>query len=669
MSTVFSVSLVSRRPTPSDLPVLKEVDRLVASSVSYTDELNRPGSAVVSCNVRTLSDVVKGRLRDLAGNPCEVWIYADAELAWAGEVQTLQVQGPTVSLNCVGLAGYLARMGITADATFSNADQLTIAKTLVDSWQSQSYGNYGISTAGVGESGRLRDRTYLRGDLKNVQAALTELAESLDGFDFMVDPRTRRLRLFSPRRGHDLSGAVIIDSRSITDYSVMHSIGGDDLASDVGAASSAQDQGGTQTHLYSYAQDLPLQHAYGRSWAGQSFDNVSVQSTLDDKAQSFQAARGKMLLQPGVTVRQNIGTGVRVGSFGPGDSVAYSFDAGLGVQAGIYRVSKVTVKVDEGGQHELSLDFDLRRLDDLVRTVVAVRTQLTQLQSTALNRLATHTHAPDGGTATPPGTGGGTGTTGTQTLGVGGIATPPAGAGVVLVTADSTETLHITTDNVTYDGLGHTVGQILIEADGVTVQNFYSRGAGNAGIYSIGAGNTIQNCDIAQVDEGGEGDINGITFFGDDTRILFNAIGRDDYLAVRPLLGSHTDGIQCWNTPTKVASSNVTIRGNWIEGPTTTDDRYVHQSVMAEGEASLDGGGGGTGVSTNWLVEGNYFRSYGNQCLKFDDIHDVTIARNTFAGAGAKCVATGSLSTGISFVSSGPSANVVTGSYSTLVGD
>ena len=36
---------------------------------------------------------------------------------------------------------------------------------------------------------------------------------------------------------------------------------------------------------------------------------------------------------------------------------------------------------------------DVRRFDDLVRTVGGLRRQLEQLQSTALNRLSTHTHA------------------------------------------------------------------------------------------------------------------------------------------------------------------------------------------------------------------------------------------------------------------------------------
>lgn len=270
----------------------------------------------------------------------------------------------------------------------------------------------------------------------------------------------------------------------------------------------------------------------------------------------------------------------------------------------------------------------------------------------------------------PIGTGGGGGGgTPTQTLGVGGIPTA-SGSNVTLTNADSGSTLNITTSGTSttrriYDGQGHTVAGINIAADYVTVQNFVIRGASNAGIYSIGTGVTIQNNDIAQVDEGGVGDINGITFFGNDTKILYNAIGKDAFLAVRPLNGSHTDGVQTWNTPSKRSSSNVLIKGNWIDGPVQSDDRYIHQGVMSEGKDSTDGGGGGTGTSQNWTVESNYFRTYGNQCLKFDDIHTVLITKNTFAGACTKIVATGTLSTGITFAGD----NIITGSYGSTVGD
>jgi hypothetical protein len=253
--------------------------------------------------------------------------------------------------------------------------------------------------------------------------------------------------------------------------------------------------------------------------------------------------------------------------------------------------------------------------------------------------------APAGLAAVAPPPGGG------QTLGVGGVATP---AGAVLTTADSTSALTITSGGTAaapkvYDGQAHTVGGIKIAADNVVVQNFYIRDAHNAGIYSIGSNVTIQNCDISRVDDGGQGDINGVTFFGDNVKILLNRIGPN--LVKGDPHGSHTDGIQTWNTPSKRSSSNVLIMGNWVEGPTNTSDvTYMHQGVMAEGKDSTDGGGGGTGASRNWLITRNHLPA-GNHCIKLDGILDVHITGNDFSWVGDQITEITSLSTGCKFYS------------------
>ncbi len=263
------------------------------------------------------------------------------------------------------------------------------------------------------------------------------------------------------------------------------------------------------------------------------------------------------------------------------------------------------------------------------------------------------------------GTGGSTGGggTATQTLGVGGIPAPAAGSGVVLISGNSSSTLNITQSNVTYDGGGHTVPKITIAASNVTVQNFVVRGGTNSGVYSIGTGNVIQNCDIGGIKS--DGDVNGITFFGDGHKILYNKIGDTVDLLSGAANGSHTDGIQTWNTSSKRSSSNILIKGNRIVGPDASNERYLHQGVQAEDKDSTDGGGGGTGVSQNWTITENYFKTYGNQCLHFmEKFNNVTISKNTFAGACTKIVARAS-STGVTFAAD----NIITGSYGTTVGD
>ena len=248
------------------------------------------------------------------------------------------------------------------------------------------------------------------------------------------------------------------------------------------------------------------------------------------------------------------------------------------------------------------------------------------------------------------------GTAPTQTLGVGGVATP-AGA-------------HVETGNrgaftissggspgnpVVYDGKGFTSGRITINANYVTVQNYRVNADGQYGIYALGNGNTIQNNEIYNVHA--PGDLNAITLFGSDCTIAFNKTPRD-WISGDPG-DSHTDCIQIWDTTSKIPTSRLLVYGNYFDGRLQSEGPPIHQGLMAEGPASTDGGGGGSGPMQDWHVEGNYWRDDWNQCLKFDDIDNVTITRNTFAGASDRIVEATSLSANVKFYSD----NQITGSY------
>jgi hypothetical protein len=276
-----------------------------------------------------------------------------------------------------------------------------------------------------------------------------------------------------------------------------------------------------------------------------------------------------------------------------------------------------------------------------------------------------------GTTGTNTGSTGGTTTTTTtpvRTLGVGGIPTPAAGPNVTLITSDSTSGLTINSSGTStapkiWDGGGHSVGRITIDASWVVVQNFRVNADGQYGIYSTGKNNVIANNDIRNVHA--PGDLNAITFFGDGTHVIYNT-------AINFVTGdpgtSHTDAIQTWDTSSKQPSSNVVIQGNRFVGPAnpsrSSSVPSIHQCIMAEGPASTDGGGGGAGPMANWIVADNYFSGSWNQEVKFDDVDNVSLTRNTFAGSSTKICEVTSLSSGFKYYSD----NIVTGSYSSGIG-
>jgi hypothetical protein len=267
-----------------------------------------------------------------------------------------------------------------------------------------------------------------------------------------------------------------------------------------------------------------------------------------------------------------------------------------------------------------------------------------------------------GGTTT-----GTTGTTGTvRTLGVGGIPRPAAGTGVHLATASTTNSLSISTSGTAsqyeiWDGGGFDIGRITINANYVIVQNYKVNADGQYGIYATGHHIILANNDIRNIHA--PGDLNAFTIFGDYNHVIYNTF-------INGVTGdpgtSHTDAIQTWDTSSKRPSNNIVVQGNRFTGPMNpgmnSSIPSIHQCIMAEGPASTDGGGGGPGPMANWIVADNYFAGSWNQEVKFDDVDNVEVTRNTFAGQSTKICEVTSLSSGFKYYSD----NKVTGSYGSI---
>jgi hypothetical protein len=245
-----------------------------------------------------------------------------------------------------------------------------------------------------------------------------------------------------------------------------------------------------------------------------------------------------------------------------------------------------------------------------------------------------------------------------QAHGLNGVARPASGSDVELAQADQPGTTLVVQSGKTYDGGGKLVKEIRQpdidkKISNVVIQNYKVRGG--IGIYVRGDHITVQNCDIAQV-VARDGDINGVTVFGDDNVICYNDIGWTDFLvkgnADTNFGGSHTDGFQTWATESKGSSSRLKFYRNRIKGPATSDNRFVHQAFMAEGPHSHDHGGGASGSSEDWLVADNIIDVQAeHQLIKFDAIRGVVVTRNVFTGKAGKLCETGDSGTTLTFFS------------------
>jgi hypothetical protein len=336
-------------------PLFLEVDPISWTGLSYVDELSKPQQLNAGCQVASLTESVKQRLRDLAHQPTEIWLYRNGKIVFAGPLLGFQRQGQALTLNALGILKYLDVMFVTADTVFSQKDQFTIAKTLIDNWQVQPYGNFGIDTSGVGASGVLRDATYLQTELDGVGPKLSELGARQNGFDFTVDPASRKLLLSYPLQGVDRSSgpdAIVFDSRNVTSENILCSVAPGDVASIAfGTGTSTTANGVT---LYSTQSNSDLIAQFGRAGVAQNFDGVSIQATLDDHTLGLLNARKIALLIPGPDTL--VTPDADLSQWDVGDTLSYQLDSTLGV-TGAFRSRKRQVTVSKTGKETCTIDF------------------------------------------------------------------------------------------------------------------------------------------------------------------------------------------------------------------------------------------------------------------------------------------------------------------------
>lgn len=350
----YEVVLASRTPQPSGPPLLATVDPIAWRSLTWIDEVSAPPQLTVVCLASGLLDSVAARLADPTW-ASELWCYRNGELVFAGPYRGVRVDGEDVTISASGLLDYLRHMFVTTDLTYAQTDQFTIAKGLIDQWQTLEYGHYGIDTSTVGTSGVLRDATYKRDDLHPVGQRVDELGQRINGFDVEVDPRSRRLQLWYPQVGTDRSvgeDAVVFDGRNATSSSVMISAAPGDLASEGFGTGTSASEAGT---LFSTKPNLQLRSRYGRSGVAGTWDSVSEQATLDEHVQGLVDARGAALVVPGPEAR-NV-PDADIAAYRAGDTVAYRPSEVLPVPATAFRARRRTVKVSPKGQESISLEF------------------------------------------------------------------------------------------------------------------------------------------------------------------------------------------------------------------------------------------------------------------------------------------------------------------------
>lgn len=353
---VYDLVVVARIPNPSGPPMLVEIDPIPFETLSYTNTLSRAQDLSATCLGTSLPESILQLLRAAPVETLlELHLTRGGRLVFAGPLYDYsQSDGEKITFHARGLLSYLRRMRFRADTTFTQVDQFAMVKAMIDQWQVVEWGHFGLDTSAVGESGMLRDGTYLRNDLNDVGQRVEELGARINGFDIEVDPATRRVQLWHPFKGVDRSAgedAVVFDAQSLESSDIAYSVAPEDLASEAFGTSSGA---GADETLFSARVNTELLSKIGRSSVSGTFSEVSVQATLDDHTQAMLDARSGPLIVPGPKARITADTDLE--TYAVGDTVYFEAPGPLGV-AGAFRLRTQTVSVGESGEETISIEF------------------------------------------------------------------------------------------------------------------------------------------------------------------------------------------------------------------------------------------------------------------------------------------------------------------------
>lgn len=195
----------------ADLLTNEIVAEIPLTGVSFNQQLNTAGTLqghILLSGINTY-----GYNIDAATLPARNCLYVDRNgiLVWGGVIwsRSYNSDSQTLSIAAREFESYFEKRLITTTENFNNADQLLIARTLIDNAQAVTDGDIGVIT-GSETSGVLIDRVYYDYEFKQVWQAIKDLADQDDGFDFNIkveydnitnEPK-KTLVLGYPRTGH-----------------------------------------------------------------------------------------------------------------------------------------------------------------------------------------------------------------------------------------------------------------------------------------------------------------------------------------------------------------------------------------------------------------------------------------------------------------------------------
>ena len=357
-----------------DLRTGTRIAEVPLTSLSFGAKLNDVGEASGTLTLPSLADTDSKNLAAVlndAVDECrrQLVIERDGVVVWCGIIwlSPYKDEPPSRDVRAAEDWSYFRRRLITATATWTNADQLAIARSLINTAQAATGGSINV-VVGSETSGVLVDATYDGSELKPVAEAIENLATAAKGFEFAIDAAwdsvgnlVKTLRLSYPRRGRTFSqtGHVFEIGRNIIDFSWPSD--GTNVANKVWATGNGEGK----AMLISSAIDAQQIQPVSAGGAGYPLlettianKDVKYKAHLDSLAQARVQATSTPVVLPELTVRADLDP--VFGSYILGDACRVMIPAGISPRfpsgLDVYRrIVAWDVSVDDEGTEAVKL--------------------------------------------------------------------------------------------------------------------------------------------------------------------------------------------------------------------------------------------------------------------------------------------------------------------------
>lgn len=278
------------------------IDELPLRNVTFDTKLNGIGSFSAELPLSDSNLVPTSELNSTAPNQTAIWVDRGGVLVWGGLVWTrgYDSEKETVKLGGNDFMSYFEHRFINDTLTYTNVDQLSIVKQLLQYAQGQNVsfpkpgGNVNVQYANpYPTSGILRSATYNSYELKQIAAAIQELSQQDTGFDFGFDVQyvagipTVTFNPSYPRRGRTATqtGWVFELPGSISKYTYDE----DGTQTEVTSFSVGAGTGSSMLRSSSSTTSL-IDNGFPLFEGTHSYKDVADQPTLDAHARADAAA-------------------------------------------------------------------------------------------------------------------------------------------------------------------------------------------------------------------------------------------------------------------------------------------------------------------------------------------------------------------------------------------